>query len=234
MKKLFTLFAVAFLVQSCGMEQGNGNIIEEERTVGTFNELVASGSIDVALVSGKDVSVKVISDENIAPLVVTEVKDGILNIHFKKGERIGKNSTQVVVSFPTLNTITSSGSGNITCNGAIENNQTLEVKSSGSGNVQLEVNTPALKVNGSGSGDFHLAGLVRDADLNINGSGDIDAENLLAESAEVKTTGSGNIKVHASNSLKAVITGSGNILYWGNPSLNEVKVSGSGTIKAGQ
>lgn len=234
MKNLCTLILAAFLFQSCGMVQGNGNIIEEERSVTDFEKITLSASIDLLLQPGSTTGVKVISDENIAPLVVTEVKDGILNVQFRKGERIGKNSTQVVVSFPTISEISTSGSGNVNCKGIINGNQTISVTTSGSGDMQLAIDAPALRVTGTGSGDFTLTGFVKDVEMNLTGSGDIDAMDLKSETAKVKTTGSGNVKVFASNTLRATSLGSGNILYWGNPSLPDTKITGSGSIKAGQ
>lgn len=235
MRQTFILacFAVLFLT-GCNEITGDGKIIETERQVSDFKELISTGSIDIVLQPGAPLSVKIISDENIVPYIETEVTSGTLDIHYKKGINIGKTSTQVIVSFPSLNKITTSGSGDITCKGMISNTQMLEVKSSGSGDTQLGVDAPALKVSGSGSGNFSLNGQVKDLKIELAGSGDADAKNLKSEDAEVRTTGSGDIKVFASNSLKAMSFGSGDILYWGNPTLPDTKVSGSGSVRAGQ
>lgn len=223
-----------FLLAGCNSISGNGNVVEESRDVPDFKSVLSSGSIDVEIEPGNGLKVTVVNDENLIPYMVTEVVDGELRIHYKKNSNIGSDHAKVIVTAPGITAIRSSGSGDITTNGTIISAQTIEFKSAGSGDVTASVDAPAIILSGAGSGDFKLSGQTKDLNCKLSGSGNVDTRNLRAENVVLKSSGSADFKVFASVSLEANISGSGNVLYYGNPSLSEVKVSGSGKLKAGE
>jgi len=165
---------------------------------------------------------------------VTEVKNGELQVYYKDDVNISHSHTKVSVTVPFLNNIKTSGSGDVSTKGTITNNKMIMLTSRGSGDMDLSLNAPAINISGAGSGDFKLSGETRDLECTLTGSGEVDSRNLKSENAKIKITGSGNAKVFASNTLRATISGSGNVLYWGNPSLPEVNVTGSGKVKSGE
>lgn len=234
MKYLPIYFAFLLFITGCNVITGNGNIKEENRSVPDFKSVYSSGSIDVEVTQGNGLNVTVINDENLLPYMITEVKDGELQIHYKKNTNISNSHAKVVVTAPDFKNIRTSGSGDISANGMITSSETINISSSGSGDVSLNVDAPALIVKGSGSGDYRLSGRTRDLSCKISGSGDVDSRNLLAENVSVRSAGSGDFKVFASVSLKVSISGSGNVLYWGNPSVSDVKINGSGKLRAGE
>lgn len=234
MKNCVLFLFVAISGIGCNAIKGNGNIKEENRQVPDFVSVKTVGSIDVEFNPGTAIGVKVISDENVIPYVVTEVSDGELRIHYKEGVSIVNSHTHVVVSAPTVKQFSSGGSGNISSKVPIESNQIIELRSTGSGDINVQVNAPAVKIVGTGSGDFKIGGFTKDMTAVMSGSGDLDCKDLKAETVDIKIAGSSDAKVFASNTLKANISGSGNVLYWGNPSLPSISVSGSGKVKAGE
>ncbi len=234
MRTAFFLF-IAICLYSCGDSvRGNGNVVQVTREVPNFQSLATLGSIDVEIQPGDNYSLQIVDDENIIPYVITEVKNGELQIQYKKGVSISSSHTKVIVTVPFLNSIRTSGSADITSKGLITNNQMVDLSSSGSGDMSLQLNAPAIKITGSGSGDFVVSGQTKDVKCTLTGSNNLDSKDLKAENVDVKITGSADAKVYASVSLRAVLTGSGSLLYWGNPSLPEVRVTGSGEVKAGE
>lgn len=229
------LATLAFVFVGCGDAiEGNGNVVEVGREVPNFQNLAVSGSINVEIQPGDTYALKIVSDENIIPYVVTDVKGDELQIHYKEKTNIRNADTRVVITVPFLNNISTSGSGDVISKEAITNNKMIVLKTSGSGDMRLVVNAPAVKLNGSGSGDFQLSGETKDMECKMSGSGDVDAKDLKAENVQVKIAGSGNVKTYASKTLSASIAGSGNVLYWGNPSLSNVSVAGSGKVRSGE
>ena len=65
----------------------------------------------------------------------------------------------------------------------------------------------------------------------MSGSGDVDARDLKAQEAYVKVSGSGDVKVYASEGFRGRVTGSGDIDIYGNPEHVSRHVSGSGDIR---
>jgi hypothetical protein len=82
-----------------------------------------------------------------------------------------------------------------------------------------------------GAGNIKIfTGNTSEMDFSLSGAGNIDAQNFQAQNVTIKHSGVGNAKIWATNSLSGTISGIGNILYIGNPTIN-VNKTGLGTIK---
>lgn len=80
---------------------------------------------------------------------------------------------------------------------------------------------------------MNLSGSTRNLEVSISGSGDIKAYDLEADYVEATISGSADIEITANESLKARVSGSGDISYRGNPKKIDTKTSGSGDISKG-
>ena len=217
---------------SCASVSGNGNVRDENREISNISEVKTSGSIDVEIRSGDKYSLTVQDDENLLPYVITEVNDGVLNIHYKDGYYVMRDHAKVIVTAPALEKLSSSGSADITSVGVIKNSNRIEINTSGSGDINAEVDAPSIRVTGSGSGNITLSGRTKDFNCQISGSGDVKCGNLKSENAVIHVSGSSDVHVFASVSLKVNVTGSGDVYYGGNPTSPETHITGSGTVQA--
>ena len=66
----------------------------------------------------------------------------------------------------------------------------------------------------------------------MSGSGDVKCANLKSEDAVISVSGSSDVHVFASVSLKVSVSGSGDVYYGGNPTSPEIHIAGSGTVQA--
>ena len=231
MKYIFlALFSSAIFI-SCASITGNGNVIKENRDVSNFKEVKTSGSIDVEIKSGDQYQVTVQNDENLIPYVITEVSNGVLTIRYKDGYSMMNDHAKVLVTSPDIEKLVVSGSADIRSNGLILSSNNLEIITSGSGDIKAEVDAPSIKATSSGSGDIILSGRTKDFECKISGSGDAKCGNLKSENAVIRVSGSSDVHVYASVSLKINVTGSGDVYYGGNPSSPEIHITGSGTVK---
>lgn len=232
MRNLILILISSILFISCASVSGNGKIRDENREISNIYEVRTSGSIDVEIRSGNNYSLKVQDDENLLPYVITEVDDGVLNVHYKDGYSILRDHAKVIITAPTLEKLSSSGSADITSVGIIKNSNQIEINTSGSGDINAQVDAPSIRVSGSGSGNITLSGRTKDFDCKISGSGDVKCANLKSENADVHVAGSSDVHVFASVTLKVSVTGSGDVYYGGNPSSPEIHITGSGTVQA--
>jgi len=67
-------------------------------------------------------------------------------------------------------------------------------------------------------------------DINLSGSGNLSAFTCELENAKVKVSGSGNCEISATNTLDALVLGSGTIKHKGNTKEVTKKIYGSGAI----
>ncbi len=212
--------------------KGNGKTINKTRSVGSFDGVGVSGSFDVFLVEGNEGKLDIAVEENLEPYLVTEVKDGTLKIKWKNGVNIRTSSkTTVTVHFKNINSLAMAGSGDIVGKDKIKGNS-LDIAVAGSGDIEVEMEVEQLETAISGSGDIELSGSATEFEAAVSGSGDVDAYDLKTEKAELKISGSGSIGVSVEKELVARVSGSGNIKYKGQPRIEDIKVSGSGTISS--
>ena len=94
---------------------------------------------------------------------------------------------------------------------------------------RVGIDADAVRVDISGSGDATVSGAADDGEFTVVGSGDLDASELRVGDGAADVSGSGDLSVHAVDSLDASISGSGEISYEGSPRLSS-DISGSGSI----
>ncbi|SFU55700.1 Putative auto-transporter adhesin, head GIN domain [Pustulibacterium marinum] len=239
MKSFFTYLSLAticFLNVQCSTPwnsvRGNGNIISETRKTGSYDEISLSSSFDVTLISGDEGTITINAEENLLQYIITEVNGNSLNIYTKNGTNISSNKG-VKITVP----VTSIYEVSLTGSGSIKSQTTLESKDfktliTGSGDIILPINAKSTEASVTGSGDLQLTGTTDFFEGRVTGSGDIIANDLETKDADVHVSGSGDIKVNCSNNLKASITGSGDIMYVGNPITRDFSTTGSGDISS--
>jgi hypothetical protein len=101
-----------------------------------------------------------------------------------------------------------------------------------SGDLQIrDYRQDALTIRAAGASDITASGTTKTAELALSGSGDADLSGLAAEGADVRVSGSGDVKVGPSAWAKIDISGSGDVTLTSRPARQETHVSGSGSIE---
>jgi hypothetical protein len=190
--------------------EGSGVAATETRDVAPFTSVDLAGSNNVTIQVGAEQAVRVHADDNLVRRVTTTVRDGELVI-----DNRGSFRTQVLmtveVSVPRLDGLTVSGSGNVSVQG---------------------VRADAFGVRLPGSGNIVVTGTADRLTATLDGSGQLQLTNLVATDATAVVSGSGVIRLTATGSLSASISGSGTIQYGGSPEDVTQSVTGSGAIIA--
>jgi len=189
--------------------RGSGTLKSEARTVPAFSMVSTAGAFDIVVTQGPVTSVVIEADDNILPEILTTVSGTTLEISPKSS--ISPSKTVVVrITHPSLLGVSIAGSGTV---------------------IAMNLDVPAFDADIAGSGNMKLGGKASALTINIAGSGDVFAPNLAAEKVSVGISGSGSAEVSAGSSLKANISGSGSVVYSGEPGSVDTNVSGSGRVK---
>lgn len=221
------------------------------RKLSGFSRLSVSGSFDVALEQGSEESVKIVAEGVSAEKVISEVKNGRLDLRMEYGhyehfkvkvylvykqlEGIDKSGSGNLNGSSDLSgqefRINSSGSGNIILNGVVKARQ-VRVRSSGSGNVKIgSLEADEAELSFSGSGDIEIkGGYVKKQSIEMSGSGNVSAFGLKSDECMAAIAGSGDVDVQVNQVLEGRIAGSGNINYMGDPAVKKGGIIGSGRI----
>ncbi len=212
--------------------EGNGNVTTKTISTGNYDGIKGVGSMDIHLVAGNEGSISVATDENLHEYLEIEVNNNVLTIKTKKNHHLkSKKGIHITVPFQEISSLGLVGSGDIDTKDTIKAD-TFEINVTGSGDINVSVDTLTLNAEVTGSGDITLTGKTNILDVNVTGSGDFKGYDLISNTTEAYVSGSGDAKVYAKESLKARVNGSGDISYKGNPERKDTKTAGSGNISS--
>lgn len=224
-----------FSLQSClfldddpfSCERGIGPTVTRVLELPSFTGIDLKISGKVILRQGSQQLVEVEGQENIIDLLRLNVSNNVWNIRFDDCVR---NHEELVfyITLPDIRSLDISSSGTIYGDNEFTGND-INLRISGSGDMDLALDYDEVDARISGSGDMKLEGVCNEFDLDIDGSGDFHAFDLKAEDGDIDIAGSGDAEVWVTDHLEVRITGSGNIYYLGNPTMN-IHITGSGKV----
>lgn len=209
---------------------------KETRDVGDFDFISMNISGKVYVTQGNKNEVIVEANDRDLDKIRTEVRGGRLSIStrdngswFRWGDGID-GRVNVYITLKELRGVSVSGSGDVISQNTIKTDD-FEASISGSGDIEIELDSRAVISKITGSGNIELKGSARRARLGISGSGKYFAEELKVDDYEVSISGSGRASINTNGELDVRISGSGSVYYSGNPTGVNTNVSGSGRVR---
>jgi hypothetical protein len=241
MKKQTTLFliVIALVLSSvaCGTTsfsvstiRGDGDVVEESRDVGSFDEIQLSGIGNLYIEYGDEESLLIEAEDNLMRYIETDIIGRKLVIGFEENRSIQPTEDiDFYLTVVDLDGIAISGLGSINLP-EVETDR-FEIDISGAGDVSIDaLYVERLEVELSGLGDVDIdGGEVDFQDVRISGSGSYSARRLESSEADVHVSGLGSATVTVEDYLDARISGAGDINYYGSPEI-DVDISGLGSL----
>lgn len=187
---------------------GNGRITTEQRTIGTFSEIEASGALQVEWQNGAP-ALSITTDQNLLSHISSEVIGNRLRLRSHDNPR-PTHGIKVLVSSPSRTGAKMSGATKFTAS---------------------QLSGQEFAVESTGASEVTLDGKIDQLLADMTGASELNAKSLQVKSAEISTTGAADATVAVSDSLKVSITGAGKVTYIGNPPNIEKHVTGAGSIR---
>jgi len=211
MKKVAIVLTLALssllLFTGCLGVHGSGVRKTEKRDLPAFTSIETTGAFDVEVTCQKSASFEIEADDNILPLVETEVKGGVLRVTTTKNYS-SRGGIALRINVPNLESVRSTGAGKFHI---------------------LDLKNASFKIESTGAATVVAEGQSKSIEISSTGAGKIDAHDLRANTADVRVTGAAGVEVNASDELDVTVSGAGRVTYSGNPKVNK-HVSGAGEV----
>lgn len=201
--------SLLFVLWGChiGGVHGSGVRKTEKRDLPSFNAIETTGAFEVQVTCQKPLSVEIEGDDNLLPLIQTEVRNGVLRVTNTK-RYSAKNPILLRINVPDLASVSSTGAGKFRVSDL--KNERFEVHSTGAATVVVEGQSSNVKISSTGAGK-------------------IDTHDLIASKVEVSVTGAASVDVYAGDQLDVTVSGAGRVSYSGDPKVSK-RVSGAGQV----
>lgn len=195
--------------QSKNLIEGSGNVKTETLTLHPFDTIEINLPINVNIQVGENSFCVITADDNILPLLITDVDNDILTIDSKK-DFVTYQKLSISITTQHLSKVVVNGSGDVNISGVKDNKLNLET---------------------NGTGNIIATGQVNNLNVQLNGAGDMKLYDLKALAAEVSLNGAGTIQIFASDTFSGELIGSGDITIRGNPKILRSNIVGAGDIE---
>ena len=227
---------------------------------GAFDITVVKGSTEALTIETNDAVMPQVRSEvrnGVLYLYLDGVKK-VKNVKTLKATVVMKNLDRVTLSGAcslTSNDLFTPDSFNADCSGASDmkinlHTGQLSIKASGASDISIkanvtgdagvaissasdfrgELNAKNVIINASSASDVDISGSATDFKLEVSGASDVKAQNFIVKTATVVSSGSSDITVNVSDTLKVNVSGTSTVKYKGSPTV-EMNRSGASTIK---
>jgi hypothetical protein len=209
----------------------------EQRKVDGFTEVAVSGGIYVIVSQGADFAVEVEADDT--DDIVTEVVGDTLRIYRDNSWNwysfglislfMDDEELSATVTLPTLTRVRTSGGADVRGQGTITGDN-LELRTSGGGNITLDIQYDAIDARSSGGSTMHLSGSANRGILSSSGGSRQNNEDLAVKDAELRSSGGSNLNVGEVEELSARASGGSDIRYEGDPRVRDIDETGGADV----
>lgn len=209
--------------------EGSGHIAKEERPVSDFSRVYLRGGAELNVTQGDRESLSIEADDNILPLIGSEVTRGTLSIGPKDRKELRPSQApKINLAVKKLEGLTLSGAVTLKASGLTA--AKLDVTTNGAVKIAVDALTAdELIVCMSGSGDCTLAGRADTQTIQVSGAGEYRAGKLEGKSVTLTISGSGHAVVRATEKLDVKIMGKGVVEYYGQPRITQ-DITGHGRV----
>lgn len=204
----------------------------EVRHVARFDQVRFRGPGTLKITQADAESLSVHAPAYVMQDIISEVKNGVLQVGYKSPKVTRLRVLREVISFNLcmrdIRAITVSGSGTVQVPDL--DNDSVRLELNGSGKLNLEhLTADRLRIEIHGAGNVRVQGDVETQSVILSGSGRYEAEHLVSDFAQLNLSGSGAMAVSVTDEINVAIAGSGNISYSGFPEIVK-HISGSGSL----
>jgi hypothetical protein len=208
---------------------GSGVLALERRPAAGVQRVIFSTVGTLRIERGSDQTLTLQADDNILPLLRSEVSGTTLHLWTEPGVSLRPRLPILLhLALPRLDGVELAGAGTVEASGF--SGSILQLVTSGAGNMRIEgIDFSRLDVSMVGAGDIQATGTATEVHVAIAGVGSFLGRELACLRAFVAIPGHGTVTLRVRDRLMVDISGSGSVRFYGNPTV-ESTVTGIGDV----
>lgn len=209
---------------------GSGKSAVETRDVKDFSAVSFSGIGELTITQGEKEALEVEAEDNLLPVITTEVRDGTLEIGIKDYTNIDPNlPIRYRLTVRNLEALSLSGAGAARVEKLTTGKMSLTL--SGAGSLSMDdLEAESLNTVLSGAGSIDLSGKVESQTVKLSGFGDYQAGSLQSADTHIDLSGAGNVELWVEGTMNVNLPGAGSVHYYGSPTVQQT-ISGVGRVE---
>ncbi len=227
------------LIVACNSEdaldcfQTEGNIVQQEVVVSSFDKIVVNRDIELIVKEGSDYKVIIETGENLLNDVLATVVDNELQLSDYNSCNYVRDYgiTKVYVIAPNITRIRNSSQYEVSSDGVLTFPElsliSEDFNAPGSftvGDFRLQINNDKLRVVSNNISSFYMSGTANSLFVGFYaGAGRFEGENLIAQNVDVFHRGSNDMIVNPQISLTGELRGTGNLIAVNEPPTVDVE-----------
>ena len=204
---------------------------QEVLDLSKFDEIIASGNVDIVLKQGETSEVEVWANGNDEQNIKIHVNEGILKINLLKSLIKSQNrDVKVVVTFEKLNRIKAYAGAEVESESTISTSR-LQLRLNSGAEMYLQVEVDDLEIVVSEGSELEISGSTKSMDVRTSSGGVCDAFDLESDYTYVTSNTGGEAAVVANKRIEAKANTGGRVEYKGKPEDTKISDFLTGTVK---
>jgi hypothetical protein len=209
---------------------GSGVTRQETRELADFHGVDVSAAFEATVKLGPKPSVTLDVDDNLLPLIKTDVIDGRLVVRYAEGHNVRTNKPQkLTIVAPSLDYVGARGATRIVA--TVGEGKSMKVEASGASSIRVEgLAADSIVVKAEGSSQVTLSGRGKKLTLGASGASKVLAGGIAFESARVDLSGACQGDLHVTASIDVDLSGASSLKVKGDPKARTVNTSGASSV----
>lgn len=189
---------------------------KETRSLDKFSELRVSEGIELIARKGNENSIEIEVSRIDLDRVITEVRGDRLSVHLRRGNYRSKRVKAYLTYTEEMERIVVNTGAEAVFEDMIKTNR-LDVRTSTSGLLEAKIQVKYLDMSASTSGRVELTGDADEVEATASTGGTIYAYNVEASDVYARANTGADVRVHATDRLRASAGTGGSVSYRGKP-----------------
>jgi hypothetical protein len=208
---------------------GSGNPESETFNFSDFTKVGVHNGFQVEITKSSTFSVEITTDDNVHEYIKVTKSGKTLEIGLEFGRVYSSVTLIAKITMPDLYELYLAGGSGASITG-FSSSHDFEVELYGGSSIEGDITAGDAEFDLSGGSRVVLAGSADDLDVEGSGSSQLDLEAFSVNNADVELSGGSRATVNVNGTLDANLSGGSKVLYVGEPTLDDIDLSGGSTV----